>query len=107
MKENVEFEAWMSHPEAVLETYKDMKEEIEHLREQRDHAIGLYSRGCFTQLDNGVEYGVSGYAAGGSPGGVLSNITISWTDDVQGKTWFRKYEPVEDWIEISSTRDEN
>lgn len=96
-------EQWMNHPEAVAETFKEMQIYIDRLLAERDQALELFSRGCFSHLDNGTEYSVSGYAGGGSEGGILSYVTISWTDVEQNKTWCRKYEPVDDWILISSS----
>lgn len=103
MTKNTEIEAWMYHPEAVLEIYKEMKKEIKSLQEQKDLVVNLYSKGCFTQLDDGTEYCVSGYAGGGSAGGILSFITISWTD-AQDNFWFREYHPAGDWNLLSEVK---
>lgn len=104
MTKNTGIESWMKHPETVLEMHNQLKEKIKVLQEQRDNAYELYSKGCFTQFEDGREYCVMGYAGGGSPGGVLSYVIISQTDE-QGITWSCKYEPTENWNSISSLKD--
>lgn len=104
MTQKPTIEAWMNHPEAVAQTFEEMQDYIDRLRSERDRAINALSQGRFESLDNGVDYYVAGYAGGASKDGVLSYVTIMWTDSNENKTWLRKYEPAEDWIPIMSSK---